>query len=355
MMFIKHNSSSWHDPPDFVFEPSPVWLDDGVMAVDDLAKVFLRNVLSKSKGQLRELTQETDKKRREVDNMTRLRQKIREGKDNHDETEVVRSIFSMQEDLHQSERKRLTIDVETNTITSAVGDVLLGSHAHNFKPQTFKIPTNCDLCGERIWGLSAKGFDCRDCGFTCHSKCEMKVPAECPGEQSKDERKKLKTERQALAVAAQPVQSNGNPSGSVSELSAPTLSRSNTLNSLSSGYAAGAARSASGMSAKPSLDDTGPDRLAPPSAASSKPSTASKKRILAPPPTSYVSELPSKDPPIEGAPSRTSQPFESRGRMVYAYDANSEGEITIGEGQDFAIIEADGTPRSHLVLSPKIS
>jgi ribosomal protein L37E len=72
----------------------------------------------------------------------------------------------MQDDLHQVERKRLTAEVETSTITSVVGDVSLGAKNHNFKSQTFKIPTNCDLCGERIWGLSAKGFDCRDCGYT---------------------------------------------------------------------------------------------------------------------------------------------------------------------------------------------
>ena len=344
-MFIKHNFSSWHDPPDFVFEPSPVWLDDSTMAVDEPAKVFLRNVLSKSKGQLRELKQETDKKRREIDNMKRLRQKVREGKEKHDETEVVRSIFAKQEDLHQSERRRLTVDVETSTITSAVGDVSLGAQNHKFKPQTFKIPTNCDLCGERIWGLSAKGFDCRDCGFTCHSKCEMKVPAECPGEQSRDERKKLKAERQASASAAHPVHSNGNPPDGVSELSAPALSRSNTLNSLSSGYAASAARSVSGTSVRPPQEDVAPERLAPPPTTSSKPPTAGKRRVLAPPPTSYVSELASNEAPSGGVAPRpsSSQPPELRGKMMYAYDANSEGEVSIGEGQEFAIIEEDGT------------
>ncbi|KAI1040651.1 hypothetical protein LB505_006517 [Fusarium chuoi] len=86
----------------------------------------------------------------------------------------------MQEDLHSIDRQRLTAEVETSTITSVVGDVTLGAKNHNFKSQTFKIPTNCDLCGERIWGLSAKGFDCRDCGYTCHSKCPPTVLANSP-------------------------------------------------------------------------------------------------------------------------------------------------------------------------------
>lgn len=201
-MFLQHNVAPWQEPLNVTFEPSPVWLDDSAMAVDEAAKVFLRNVLSKSKGQLREYNQDVDRKRRELDNVKRMRQRVKEGKDNRDEVEVVRSLFYLQDELHQVERKRLTSEVETQTITSVVGDLSLGAQNHNFRPQTFKIPTNCDLCGERIWGLSAKGFDCRDCGYTCHSKCELKVPADCPGEQSKDERKKLKSDRQQAANVA---------------------------------------------------------------------------------------------------------------------------------------------------------
>ena len=254
-MFIQHNLVPWQEPTDLAFEPSPVWLDDSVMATDDTAKIFLRNVLGKSKSQLRDMEQDVDKKRKEVEAVQRLRQKIREGRDTRDEVEVVRAMFSLQEKLHEAERKRLTIEVETKTITAAVGDVSLGAQNHNFKPQTFKIPTNCDLCGERIWGLSAKGFDCRDCGYTCHSKCEMKVPAECPGEQSKDEKKKLKTERQASSNAAAPSANGALHPEYASEL--PALSRSDTMNSLSSGYAASANRSVSGLPLKSAREELG--------------------------------------------------------------------------------------------------
>ena len=62
MMFVRHNVVPWQEPPDKVFEPSPVWHDDDDMVVDDAAKIFLRNMLSKSKGQLSELRREVDKK-----------------------------------------------------------------------------------------------------------------------------------------------------------------------------------------------------------------------------------------------------------------------------------------------------
>ncbi|KAK6597835.1 Protein BZZ1 [Botrytis cinerea] len=331
MMFVRHNVGTWQEPPDKPFEPSPVWHDDDAMMVGDTAKVFLRNVLSKSKNQLGDLRREVDLKRREVESTKRVKQQIREGKDKRDEVEVVRAIFALQEELHQVDHRRLTAEVETSTITEAVGDVTLGSKSHNFKSQTFKIPTNCDLCGERIWGLSAKGFDCRDCGYTCHSKCEMKVPAECPGEQTKDEKKKLKAERQEAANA---VKAPGTGlADSVAEL--PTMSRSNTMNSLSSGYAASAHRS---ISAKSPTEETPPDAAGDRRSISSslKPSGLIKKnRVVAPPPTAYVSELPGS------SVADVSASKEPRGRMLYAYDANGGEEVTVSEGEEITILEPD--------------
>ncbi|KAL9128997.1 MAG: hypothetical protein Q9217_002431 [Psora testacea] len=335
MMFLRHNVTQWQEPPDIVFEPSPVWLDDSTMAVDETAKVFLRNVLGKTKVQLRELNQEVDKKRREVDNVKRIRQSIREGKDKRDEVELVKTMFSMQEDLHQVERQRLTAEVETQTIISTVGDVSLGAQNHRFKSETFKIPTNCDLCGERIWGLSAKGFDCQDCGYTCHSKCELKVPAECPGEQSKEERKKLKAERQASSKAMPPAP-NGAPPSHVTEL--PDLSRSKTMDTLSSGYAASASRSISGRLPD---GDMPSERITEEEPVKSKPAVAARRnRIIAPPPTHYVSEAPT-DSSSGGRTSRTSNPSEPRGKMLYAYQARNEGELSVEEGDDIVIAEPD--------------
>ncbi|KAI1100964.1 FCH-domain-containing protein [Jackrogersella minutella] len=329
MMYIRHNMGSWQEPADKVFEPSPVWHDDDLMMTDEPAKVFLRNVLNKSKSQLGELRREVDKKKREIDGVKRIKQRIRDGTENKDEVVIVSQIFSMQEELHQVDRKRLTADVETSTITAAVGDVTLGAKNHNFKSQTFKIPTNCDLCGERIWGLSAKGFDCRDCGYTCHSKCEMKVPAECPGELSKDERKKYKAERQSAAGAL--LKPPSGPPDHVAEL--PTLSRSNTMNSLSSGYAASANRSISGSVASP----RSPAEDAPPEPIGPRP-TVKKSRLVAPPPTAYISELPGSSVSGSSAPPKAP---ERKGKMLYTFEANGGDEIPISEGRSVTILEPD--------------
>jgi len=327
MMFVRHNISNWQEPPDMGFEPSPVWLDDDAIVTTEAAKTFLRNVLMKSKGSLGHLKHDVDSKRREVDSARRVKQAIREGKDKRDEVEVVRAIFALQEALHEVERQKVTAEVEVSTITSAVGDVSIGAQNHNFKSETFKIPTNCDLCGDRIWGLSAKGFSCRDCGYTCHSKCEMKVPADCPGEQSKEERKKLKAERQEAAHSTQPI-ING-----VAETPRDTsrVSRSDTVNSmntLSSGYSLSAQRSISGTTMTPTEDE----------APAAKPVTSPRRnRIVAPPPAQYINSS-----GANGSSLDLPKAGEQRGKMLYPYQQNGEGEITVEEGRDIVIVEPDG-------------
>ncbi|TDZ39900.1 Protein BZZ1 [Colletotrichum spinosum] len=333
MMYIRHNLGSFQEPADKVFEPSPVWHDDDQMIVDEAAKVYLRNVLSKSKAQLGDLRREVDKKRREVEGVKRIKQRVREGTEKKDEVLVVTQIFALQEDLHAVDRKRVTAEVETSTITSAVGDVSLGAKNHNFKAQTFKIPTNCDLCGERIWGLSAKGFDCRDCGYTCHNKCEMKVPADCPGEQSKEERKKLKAERQEVANAlVKPTATS--PTNAADS---PTLTRSNTMNSLSSGYAHSARRSVTVGPTSP-IEETPPPEPATPrpaAPASTVSSSTARRRVMAPPPAAYISELPGS------APNGSGNTEQQKGKMLYSFEASGDGEVSVPADREVVLLEPD--------------
>ena len=327
-MFVRHNAAQWQDPPDFGFEPSPVWLDDDVMASDPAARTFLMNILAQSKGSLNGLRRDVEAKRREVEGAKQVRQAIKEGRDKRDEVEVVRALFHNQESLHESQKRLISAEVEVSTITSAVGDISIGAQNHKFENKTFKIPTNCDLCGDRIWGLSAKGLSCGDCGFTCHLKCQMKVPADCPGELDKEAKKAAKNERQAAAQAnatSPPPTANGENGGGGSGRM-PSLQRSDTMgsmNTLSSGYAASAHRSVSGTTV------TSPTESAP----AAKPAPAAgRRRIVAPPPASYVKSDANGDGTSD----------EQRGKMMYAYQANGDGEISVSEGQEVVILEPDG-------------
>ncbi|OQE83280.1 hypothetical protein PENNAL_c0033G09247 [Penicillium nalgiovense] len=331
MMFLQHNVTQSQEPANLGFEPSPVWHDDASIIADEASKVFLRNVLSKSKTQIRELRVESDRKKREVDGSKKVRENIQHGKDNRNELDVVRSIFYIQESLHEVDRKWVTAEVETATIMAVAGDLSLGAQNHNFRSQTFKIPTNCDLCGERIWGLSAKGFDCRDCGYTCHSKCQMKVPAECPGEQTKEDKKKLKVLRQEQA-GAMPAVDIGTPTASTA---APSLTRQNTMNSLSSGYAASTARSVSNVAAQPMAELPAEEPPAP--VAETKPAVTAprRNRVLAPPPAAYTTAPPPSD---SGMSSKSKEP---RGKMLYVYQATGSDEVSVEEGDEVMILEPD--------------
>ncbi|KAK4546881.1 hypothetical protein LTR36_001613 [Oleoguttula mirabilis] len=332
MMFVRHNASQWQDPANFAFEPSPVWLDDDAMAADPGSKTFLMNILTKSKSSLGELRRECEAKRREVEGAKRVRQAIREGRDKRDEVEVVRMQFYHQEGLHEAERKMITAEVEVSTITSNVGDVSAGAKRHAFKNETFRLPTNCDLCGDRIWGLSAKGLICNDCGFTCHTKCELKVPADCPGELNKEQKKGIKGERQAAAQAQaatpQSPNSNGNGGGGGGRGSMPGLQRSDTMgsmNTLSSGYAASAHRSVSGMTLNAS-DGTSASSAPAPKIGSG----SARPRVAAPPPAAYA-----------GSNGADTADGLQKGKMLFAYQANGSGELSISEGQEFSLVEPD--------------
>ncbi|KAL3476892.1 hypothetical protein BJX99DRAFT_227105 [Aspergillus californicus] len=337
LMFLRHNVTQLQEPMPLGFEPSPVWHDDEAIVIDEAAKVFLRNLLSKSKTQVRELRVESDQKRRDVEGAKRVRQSIQQGRDNRNEVDVVRSIFYIQETLHEIEHKRLTAEVETSTIISVVGDLSVGAKNHNFKSQTFKIPTNCDLCGERIWGLSAKGYDCRDCGYTCHSKCEMKVPAECPGEQTKEEKKKLKAERQEHASAAPAVDLTPTSASST----APSLGRRDTMNSLSSGYAVSANRSLSNVGTQESvaeLPGTSSTSLTTPTSPTPAKPAVKRNRVLAPPPSAYISAPPAE---LESPAPSSSRSNEPRGKMLYPYQATGADEVNVQDGEEVTIVEPD--------------
>lgn len=331
MMFARHNGGHWQEPGDFVFEASPVWHDQDGLAVDELSQVFLRNLLVKSKANLAEQKRSHDQKLKELENGRNLRRSIREGKDKRDEVEVVRSMFTLQEAAHNIERSKITSEVEISTITSAVGDVSIGTKSHDFRSQTFKIPTNCDLCGDRIWGLSAKGFDCKDCGYTCHSKCELKVPADCPGEQNKDEKKKLKATRQESAHQVTAPPANGAAGDSVDHSHLDRSDTVNSMNTLSSGYSATAQRSVSG-----GLLASEDKRPEPDGASKGSIPAGRKNRVVAPPPSQYIK---SPIPIDEAAPSK---PGTMRAKMLYSFQPRGEGEISVDEGTEVIVLDPDG-------------
>ncbi|XP_047516418.1 N-chimaerin [Pieris napi] len=53
------------------------------------------------------------------------------------------------------------------------------SKSHSFKVHTFKGLNWCEFCANFLWGFTAQGVKCEDCGFIAHSKCSERVPSHC--------------------------------------------------------------------------------------------------------------------------------------------------------------------------------
>lgn len=50
---------------------------------------------------------------------------------------------------------------------------------HNFKVTNFKGLNWCEFCANFLWGFSAQGVRCDDCGLVAHEKCSSKIPPKC--------------------------------------------------------------------------------------------------------------------------------------------------------------------------------
>ena len=90
-MFAQHNRAPWNEPADFTFEPSPIWHDDPEIVTDEFAKVFLRNMVSKSREGLSKIQGNVTLKQQEVE---KLRSSMQSSKDQEALTSVLPSALT---------------------------------------------------------------------------------------------------------------------------------------------------------------------------------------------------------------------------------------------------------------------
>lgn len=178
-LFAQHNQQRWQEPSGWTFEPCSGFFDTGEMSTEPSAVTFLQNRLLRCRARIAELEPLAEAKLKEVEGLRNLRDAYEKQHDlgNPDEVmdnlfESVRTLFGFEIELHD-------LEAEVDTITANIGGDQSQARPHRFKPASFGIPTKCDLCGDKIWGLASKGSVCKPCGYTVHQKCEMKVPAEC--------------------------------------------------------------------------------------------------------------------------------------------------------------------------------
>lgn len=67
----------WNEPNDFEFEPSPLWHDTDDIVTDELATVFLRNLLGKSRRGLEAAKAVVESKQREIQGLQKTRDQLK--------------------------------------------------------------------------------------------------------------------------------------------------------------------------------------------------------------------------------------------------------------------------------------
>lgn len=64
-------------------------------------------------------------------------------------------------------------------LNTSVSQEFTYEKAHAFKVHSFKGLNWCEVCANFLWGFTAQGVKCEDCGLISHTKCSELVPATC--------------------------------------------------------------------------------------------------------------------------------------------------------------------------------
>ncbi|CCM05936.1 uncharacterized protein FIBRA_08175 [Fibroporia radiculosa] len=209
-LFIEHNIRAFMLPPDWSFEPCATHYDSGDMSVESAPKIYLQNRLTKCREKLGELTPIIDAKRRDVNQLAKMVEAYSvdpklgsavEASDNYLEAQHQLTFYTTSECLLSAEVEtiaaalsgacfslsascfpflRVTVCLKTATTPSCPRDEG-DQRPHAFKSVAFSIPAACVYCKSPIWGLGKQGKTCKVCGIAVHTKCELKVPADCSG------------------------------------------------------------------------------------------------------------------------------------------------------------------------------
>ncbi|KAJ7928075.1 hypothetical protein B0H13DRAFT_2248511 [Mycena leptocephala] len=178
-IFIEHNIRPFKPPSDWKFEPCVNHYDTDAMSVEPAPKVFLQNKLSRSRAKLQELGPLVDGKRREQDQLLSLFLAYDADHSLGNTDDISENYLDANHQVISYATSERILQTELEVISAAIGDDVGEQQPHSFKSSSFSIPTPCGYCKSSIWGLSKQGKTCRACNLSVHSKCELKVPADC--------------------------------------------------------------------------------------------------------------------------------------------------------------------------------
>ncbi|KAF9362966.1 hypothetical protein BGX34_005181 [Mortierella sp. NVP85] len=149
------------------------------IVIDDNARVFLSNKLIKLRRKHAQTIVDISSRQKDIEGLQNLKEASTGNNTLGDPDEVRENILLNERDITLMQTTSALLEAEIDAIVQAIGDTGTQNQPHDFKAASFTIPTSCDYCQSTIWGIAKQGFTCRDCGYNCHSKCEMKVPPNC--------------------------------------------------------------------------------------------------------------------------------------------------------------------------------
>jgi hypothetical protein len=245
-LFVKTHKGAepWQEPFDFKFESSLIFKDTDELVNDEQGKIYMYNKLGKIRGKLSLVENEILGKKRELEGLKNLFDAYTKNPSTGDADDV-------REQMIEAIRATTVLEGTKTRYTTSI-DVIVGSigeddqgKRHNLVKSTFAIPTPCNYCEEKIW-LQA-GLTCKDCGYNCHAKCEMKVPAFCTNEKpTKGKKSNLAPSPSSSTLSAGPVRSSNSiaspasSNGGSAALNSPSLLGVSYATSPSSGVGVGA-------------------------------------------------------------------------------------------------------------------
>ncbi|KAF9919099.1 hypothetical protein BX616_001834 [Lobosporangium transversale] len=214
---------------------------------------------------------------KDLEGLYNLKEAYTNNKDLGNPDDVNENILESSRSVMLLQTQNALYEAEINTIIQAIGETDVQNQPHDFKAASFTIPTSCDYCQSTIWGIAKQGFTCRDCGYNCHSKCEMKVPPNCSNVKGG-----AKAQRTSIIIPSSSTVSNHSPMSSLPPEYAPSATPISELSRHTS------------MSAKPIKEAQS---------------------------TSSIDQL--------------------QAHVIYDYEATNPGELTIKAGDVLTVVEGD--------------
>ncbi|KEP47268.1 putative Bzz1-Myo3/5p-Bee1p-Vrp1p actin assembly complex component-like protein [Rhizoctonia solani 123E] len=178
-LYASFNRRPFSKPENWAFEPCDRYYDTPEVVTEPEPKILLQNRLQRARQKLVEITPQIEDKSRDVARLNKLvaSYEVNPALGNYDE--VWENLLEASHQLTDLELIRVGYQAEMQVVSSALGGDEGARKPHEFKSTSFSIPAPCGYCKTNIWGLSKPGKTCRNCGISVHTRCELKMPAEC--------------------------------------------------------------------------------------------------------------------------------------------------------------------------------